>query len=70
MDAVARTISGRRAGMTIPITGDILTDVFMLLGIGYVGAILLLPVGQWIEYKKDCKKHGKEQADEIWRRMR
>lgn len=56
--------------MTIPITGDILTDVFMFLGIGYVGAILLLPIWQWVEYKKDCKKHGKEQADEIWRRMR
>ena len=56
--------------MTIPITGDILTDVFMFLGIAYVGAILLLPIWQWVEYKKDCKKHGKEQADEILRRMR
>ena len=56
--------------MTIPITGDILTDVFMLLGIAWAGAILLLPVGQWIAYKQDCKKYGKEQADEIWRRMR
>ena len=56
--------------MTIPITGDVLTDVFMLLGIAWAGAILLLPVGQWVAYKWDCKKHGKEQADEIWRRMR
>ena len=56
--------------MTIPITGDILTDVFMFLGIAWGGAILLLPVGQWIAYKWDCKKYGKEQADEIWRRMR
>ena len=56
--------------MTIPITGDILTDVFMFLGIAWGGAILLLPVGQWIAYKWDCKNHGKEQADEIWRRMR
>ena len=56
--------------MTIPITGDILTDVFMLLGIGYVGAFLLLPVYQWFAYKRDCEKYGKEQADEIWRRMR
>ena len=56
--------------MTIPITGDILTDVFMLLGIAWVGAILLIPIYQWIDYKRDCKKYGKEQADEIWRRMR
>lgn len=56
--------------MTIPITGDILTDVFMLLGIAYAGAFLLIPIYQWIDYKKDGKKHGKEQADEIWRRMR
>ena len=27
-------------------------------------------LGQWISYKRDCKKHGKDQADEIWRRMR
>ena len=45
-------------------------DVFTLLGIGYAGALLLIPLGQWISYKRDCKKHGKEQADEIWRRMR
>ena len=56
--------------MTIPIMGDILTDVLTLLAIAWAGAILLLPIGQWVEYKKDCKKHGKEQADEIWRRMR
>ena len=56
--------------MTIPITGDVLTDVLTLLAIAWVGAILLLPVGQWVEYKKDCRKYGKEQTDEIWRRMR
>lgn len=56
--------------MTIPITGDVLTDVFMFLGIAWAGTILLLPVGQWIAYKQDCKKYGKEQAGEIWRRMR
>lgn len=56
--------------MTIPITGDVLADVFMLLGIAWGSAILLLPIGQWIEYKKDCKKYGKELADEIWKRMR
>lgn len=52
------------------ITGDALLDVFMLLGVCYAVAFLLLPITQWIEYKRDCKKHGKEQADEIWRRMR
>jgi hypothetical protein len=52
------------------ITGDIILDVFAFLTIGYVGAFLLLPVGQWIAYKRDCRKYGKEQADEIWRRMR
>ena len=56
--------------MTIPITGDILTDVFMFLGIAWGGAIALLTVGQWFAYKWDCEKYGKEQADEIWRRMR
>ena len=56
--------------MTIPITGDILTDVLTLLAVAWASAILLLPIGQWGEYKKDCKKYGKEQADEIWRRMR
>jgi len=52
------------------ITGSIILDVLALLAIGWSGAFLLLPVGQWIGYKRDCKKHGKEQADEIWRRMR
>lgn len=52
------------------ITGSIILDVLVLLAIGWSGAFLLLPVGQWICYKRDCKKHGKEQADEIWRRMR
>lgn len=32
-------------------------------------AFLLVPIAQWIEYKLDCKKYGKEQADEIWKRM-
>lgn len=52
------------------ITGDILTDVLALLAIGGCGAILMLPIAQWIDYKRDCKKHGKEQADEIRRRWR
>ena len=52
------------------ITGNIMLDVLTMLIIGYVGAFLLLPIGQWIIYRRDVKKHGKEQADEIWRRMR
>ena len=52
------------------ITGNIMLDVLALLAIGYAGAFLLVPIYQWIDYKIDCKKHGKEQADEIWRRMR
>jgi len=56
--------------MTVPITGDSLTDVLMLLAIAWAGTILLLPIYQWMDYRRDCKKHGKEQADEIWRRMR
>ena len=52
------------------ITGNVTLDVFALLAIGYAGAFLLIPSGQWISYKRDCKEHGKEQADQIWRRMR
>lgn len=51
-------------------TGSITLDVLALLAIGWAGAILLLPLAQWIAYKRDCKKYGKEQAYEIWRRMR
>lgn len=52
------------------ITGNVTLDVFALLAIGYAGAFLLVPLSQWISYKRDCEKHGKEQADQIWRRMR
>ena len=41
-----------------------------LIGLCYAGAFLLLPFAQFIEYKRDCKRHGKDQANEIWRRMR
>ena len=51
------------------ITGDVMLDVLALLAIGYAGAFLLVPLGQWISYKRDCERHGKEQADEIWKRM-
>lgn len=52
------------------ITGSALLDTLLFLTIGWGGAILLLPIGQWIDYKRDCKKYGKDQADEIWKRMR
>ena len=50
------------------ILGDPLLDALAFVVIGWVGAILLLPIGQWIEYKRDCKRYGKSQADEISRR--
>ena len=52
------------------ITGDIWIDVLAFLCIGYAGAFILIPIYQWFDYKRDVKKHSKEQADEIWRRMR
>lgn len=38
------------------------------IGIVYAIAILLLPIGQWIDYRIMIKKYGKEEADEIARR--
>ena len=52
------------------ILGDPLIDVLAFLAFGWIGAFLLIPWGQWIEYKIDCKKRGKEQADEIRKRRR
>ena len=43
--------------------------VICLIGLCYAFAILLLPIGQLIEYKMLCKKCGKEEADEIMRRF-
>lgn len=51
-------------------TGSIVLDAIAFLSIGWVGAIILLPICQWIAYKRDCKKYGKELADEIRRRWR
>ncbi len=51
------------------ILGDPLLDALAFVVIGWVGAILLLPIGQWIDYKRDRKRYGKSKADEIWRRM-
>ena len=52
------------------ILGSPLIDAIAFVGIGWAVAFLLLPIGQWISYKRDCKKYGKKQADEIWKRMR
>lgn len=52
------------------ILGDPLIDVIAFLAFGWIGAFLLIPWSQWIEYKIDCKKRGKEQADEIRKRWR
>lgn len=49
---------------------DPLIDALIFVVVGWIGAILLLPFGQWIEYKRLCKRYGKEQANEIWRRWR
>lgn len=51
------------------ILGSPLIDALAFVGVGWAVAFLLAPIAQWIEYKRDCKKYGKEQADEIWRRM-
>ena len=52
------------------VTGNIMLDAIAFVAIGWAVAFLLVPLAQWIDYKHDCKKHGKEQAYEIWRRMR
>ena len=39
-----------------------------LIGLCWAFAIIFLPLVQWIEYRHDVKEHGKEVADEIWRR--
>ncbi len=42
--------------------------VICLMGLMFGIAILQLPFVQWIDHKRDCKKYGKEYADEIARR--
>ena len=39
-----------------------------LIGLCGAFAIIFLPLVQWLEYRHDVKEHGKEVADEIWRR--
>ena len=42
--------------------------VLCQLGLVWGIALMLIPFAQWISYKRDCKKYGKEYADEIARR--
>ena len=51
------------------ILGNPLIDALAFVVIGWAAAILLVPIIQWTDYKRDCKRYGKEHADEIWRRM-
>lgn len=50
------------------ITGSLLIDAVGIVAIGWGIAFLMLPIVQWIDYKRDCKKYGKKTADEIRRR--
>lgn len=52
------------------ILGDLMLDAIAFVILCWAGAIIFLPLAQWIDYKSDCKKYGKEEADDIWRRMR
>ncbi len=42
--------------------------VICKLGLCYGIAFIFLPLGQWLEYKHDVKKYGKDIADEMARR--
>jgi len=52
------------------ILGSALIDAIAFVVICWAAAFILVPFGQWISYRRDCRKYGKEQAYEIWRRMR
>lgn len=52
------------------ILGNPMLDATVFVILCWAGAIIFVPLAQWIDYKNDCKKYGKEVADEIWRRMR
>ena len=52
------------------ILGDPMLDTVAFIAICGASALLLVPICQWISYTRDCKKYGKKEADEIWRRMR
>lgn len=42
--------------------------VICKIGLCFGIAVLFLPLAQWIDYRRDVKKYGKEYADEIARR--
>ena len=56
-----------RNGRKTMISGSMLVDAVGIVAIGWCIAFIMLPIGQWIDYKRDCKKHGKETTDEIRR---
>jgi len=45
-------------GIPVPL---ILVAVILVL-------VVCVPLAQWIDYRRNCKKYGKEEADEIRRR--
>jgi len=42
--------------------------VICKIGLCFGIAVLFLPLAQWIDYRRDVKKYGKEYADELARR--
>ena len=42
--------------------------VICKIGLCYGFALLLLPISQWIEYRRWVKKYGKKEAGEMARR--
>lgn len=42
--------------------------VICKLGLCYGGALLFVPLTQWVEYRRWVKKYGKKEADELARR--
>ena len=42
--------------------------VICKIGLCFAVAFLLLPLGQWLDYRRWAKEDGKEEADEIARR--
>ena len=48
-----------------------LTEIERVVIAGIIALMFLvgIPLGQWIAYRRDCKKYGKEIADEFRRRF-
>lgn len=52
--------------MTGNVIGDILLVLMIIWGGGFIGMGILF----YVEYRRDCKRYGKDKADEMWRRRR